>query len=84
VRRDGVHILMEPQPVRPVPGRFLVTAVLVLEGDAVGRLDPRGAKPPTSPLDELETARFLTNLRRLAKRMPASVAVATNEYRVVA
>lgn len=84
VRRDGVHVLMEPQPVMPVPGRFLVTAVLVLEKGSIGKLDPRGDKPPKSSLDELETARFLTNLRRIAKRAPASIAVATNEYRVVA
>lgn len=84
VRRDGVHVLMEPQPVSPVPGRFLVTAVLLLDGDATGRLDPRGAKPPPGSLDELETTRFLTNVRRLAKRRPASIAVATNEYRVIA
>ena len=42
VHRDNVHILMEPQPVKPVPGRFIVTAVIVLDDVAIGRIDPRG------------------------------------------
>jgi hypothetical protein len=67
-----------------VPGRFLVTAVLVLDDTATGRLDPRGTKPPPGSLDELETTRFLTNVRRLAKRTPTPIVVATNEYRVIA
>jgi hypothetical protein len=84
VRRDGGYTLMGPQPVSPVPGRFIVTAVLVLESAAMGRLDPRGSKPPRGVLNELETTRFLTNVRRLAKRTPTPIAVASNEYRVIA
>jgi hypothetical protein len=75
---------MGPQPVRPVPGRFLVTAVMVFDAAAIGRLDPRGSKPAPGALNELETTRFLTNVRRLAKRIPSPIAVATNEYRVIA
>ena len=84
VRCDSGHTLMDPQPVKRVPGRFLVTAVMVLDDAAMGRLDPRGALPPTGVLNELETTRFLTNVRRLSKRTPAMIAVATNEYRVIA
>ena len=84
VRCDNGHILMDPEPVRPVPGRFLITAVMVLNDAAMGRLDPRGAAPSPGALNEHETTRFLTNVRRLAKRTPAQIAVASNEYRVIA
>jgi hypothetical protein len=84
MRRDNRYILMDPEPVRPVPGRFLVTAVLVLDDSALGRLDPRGSTRSPTALNELETTRFITNVRRLAKRTPSPIALASSEYRVVA
>ena len=67
----------------PVAGRFLVTAVLVFDRKTVGELDPRGDEPEPAALDEIQTARFLTNLRRIAKRKDPPLAIATNEYSVI-
>src|SRR5262249_30265085 len=83
VRCDDQHIIMDNQPVQPIPGHYFVTAVLVLDRALIGALDPRGPQPPKAVLDELETSRFLTNLRRLMKRNPTQVAVASNEYKVL-
>jgi hypothetical protein len=84
-RRDGVLPLMaDAQPVKPVPGRFSVTAVMVLDKAGAANLDPRGETPPSAALDEAQTTRFLTNLRRIMKRKPEALAVASNEYVVVA
>jgi ABC-type methionine transport system ATPase subunit len=74
---------MEAQPVQAVSGRFLVTAALLYEPDVVEQLDPRGSKAEPSALDEQQTARFLTNLRRLERRKSDAITIATNEYRVV-
>lgn len=80
---ETLNLMPAPTPVMPVPGRFLATAVLVLDRKTVGELDPRGSEPAPGALDELQTARFLTNLRRLAKRKPSAIVVAANEYSVV-
>ncbi|KMO27032.1 hypothetical protein ACQVP2_27955 [Methylobacterium aquaticum] len=80
---DGALLLMPPAPVSPEPGRFLVTTVLVWEEAARAQLDPRGESAPSADLDEAETSRFLTNLRRLQKRRPAAVTVLSAEYSVI-
>jgi hypothetical protein len=67
-----------------MPGRFLVTAVLVLDPAVQGTLDPRGPTAARGALDEPQTSQFLTNLRRLEKRNPDSVAIAANAYVVKA
>jgi hypothetical protein len=72
-------VLMDPQPVLPVPGRFIVTAVALFDPELVGELDPRGAEPEPAALNELETARFLTNLRRLEKKTE-NLVITTAEY----
>jgi hypothetical protein len=93
--RDGDKlVLMDTQPVRAVPGRFLVTAVLVLDGDVLAELDGRPGIQP-GDLDEAETSRFLTKVRRLANAKPAirsrrvhegkpavPIAIASGEYAV--
>jgi len=76
-------LMREPEPFQPINGRFFVTAVLVLDQAAQRDLDPRGANPPSATLDEHETARYLTNLRRVAKRKPSPLVVTTTEYVVV-
>jgi hypothetical protein len=83
-REGGEHLLMDTQPVKAISGRFFVTAVLVMDGQALPALDlrARGAKP--GALDEIETSRFLTGVRRLVKRKPPPIVVATNEYVVSA
>jgi hypothetical protein len=78
-----INLLPTAMPIMPDPGRFLATAVLVLDRKTVAELDPRGPDPAPGVLDEPQTARFLTNMRRLAKRKPASILIATNEYNVV-
>ena len=79
-------LLPQAEPVRPVGGRFIVTCALVWQKDAIARLDPRGATPPTGILDEEETSRFLTNLRRLTedkfKKWLGAVTVSRAEYLV--
>src|SRR5438552_15698078 len=74
---DGKRLLLmpEPKPVQPVIGRFHLTVVVVFEPTAIGRLDPRRPIPAPAPLDEEETARFLTNLNRLTKSHANALAV---------
>jgi hypothetical protein len=80
---DVLNLMSAPQAIRRLPGRFLVTAVLVLDRQAMSEIDPRGPDAPPGALDELQTARFLTNVRRLARRKRSPILVANNEYRVV-
>lgn len=80
---DGALLLMPPSPLSPEPGRFLVTTVLVWEEASRAHLDPRGASAAAADLDEAETSRFLTNLRRLQRRRPATVTVSSAEYSVI-
>jgi hypothetical protein len=60
----------------------LVTALAVLEQSALAKLDPRGPTAVAAALDENQTAKFLTEAKRLASGQGAPVVVATNEYRV--
>lgn len=64
---DGADYLLmpKPQPVRNVPGQFTVTAALLLKQELTEVLDPRDQATPGRAMDEIETARFLTNLRRM-------------------
>jgi hypothetical protein len=82
---DGRLLLMpQAEPVRPAGGRFIVTCALVWQADAIERLDPRGAAPTPGVLDESETSRFLTNLRRITedkfKKWQGAVTVSSAEY----
>ena len=79
---DGNRLLLtpEPKPVQPVIGRFHLTVVVVLEPAVIGRLDPRRAAGVAAPLDEEETARFLTNLSRLVKSHTNALAVCGGDY----
>jgi hypothetical protein len=73
-----------PDPLQDVPGRFFLTMVLIWNEKAIARLDPRGAKPQPGILDEQGTARFLTNLRRMAadreRQKSNGISVAAAEY----
>lgn len=80
VRNGAIELMAEPQPVKPMAGRFVVIATAVLDRAVLGVLDPRGKDAPPAALDELETSRYLTNLRRIMKRRPEAVAVATDAY----
>ncbi|MEM9029004.1 MAG: hypothetical protein AAGC70_11605 [Pseudomonadota bacterium] len=77
---DTLLLMPGPQPVLAMPGRFVATAVVVFDGAAVESLDPSGLTSAPRRLDEDETARFVTRVRRLAKRMPQSVSVLRGEY----
>lgn len=82
---DGRLLLMpEAQPLRPLAGRFIVTCVLAWDQNAIGKLDPRGTRPPAGIMDEEETSRFLTNLRRVVsdkqKKWQGSVSTTSAEY----
>ncbi|MFG1313505.1 MAG: hypothetical protein BGN84_02755 [Afipia sp. 62-7] len=86
---DGRALLMpEPQPASPLPGRFIVTSVLVWDEKVIAKLDPRGARPPAAALDEEETTRFLTNLRRVLddkqRKWAGAVTAGSAEYSVTA
>jgi len=86
---DGRLLLLpQAEPVQPAAGRFIVTCALVWQKDAIARLDPRGGAPPPGILDEQETSRFLTNLRRLTedkfKKWQDAVTVSRAEYIVKA
>lgn len=72
----------EPKPVQASEGRFRVTAVFVRDEGILGRLDPRGAGASPRALDEEETARFLTNLPRVAKTHGGALVVCAGEYMV--
>jgi len=84
--RDGdmLYLMPEPQPIRPAPGRYIATVILTMDTKTIASLDPRGADAPPGALDEIETARFLTNTRRLSKRKSSPIAVVSNEYYVAA
>ena len=83
IRSDNrYNLLPNPRKVQPVGGRFLVTALVVLEQNALAKLDPRGPTATAAALDENQTAKFLTEAKRLASGQNAPVVVATNEYRV--
>ncbi|MBX9590376.1 MAG: hypothetical protein K2X43_13800 [Hyphomonadaceae bacterium] len=79
---DGARLLLmpEPKPVQPVIGHFHLTVALVFEPAVIGRLDPRRPVGAPAPLDEEETARFLTNLHRLMKSHANALAVCGGEY----
>lgn len=80
---DGELLLMpQAAPINPTPGRFLVTSVLLWDDASQGVLDPRGATSEPGALDEAQTSRFLTNLRRLQRRDPHAVTVSGAEYEV--
>jgi hypothetical protein len=82
---NGFNLMPKPAPIKAVPGRFLVTAVIVLEREVLKELDPRGLETAPGNLDEQQTARFLTVVRRLVKpnnRTTPLIMLATNEYRV--
>lgn len=86
---DGRLLLLpQAEPVRPTPGRFIVTCAMVWNGDAIERLDPRGADPRPGILDEEQTSRFLTNLRRMTedkfKKWQGAVSLSRAEYIVKA
>lgn len=80
-----LHILPEPTPLRPIPGRYRATAIIVFDRAVIGKLDPRAEKagiPLPGRLDEARTARLLTNLSRLMQRDNSSLSVVTAEYLV--
>ncbi len=86
---DGrVVLLPQAQPVNPMPGRWIVTCTLVWKRDAVGHLDPRGEGMSPTVLDEVETSRFLTNMRRMTedkrKQWDGAISVSQAEYVVKA
>jgi len=86
---DGrLLLLRRAEPVNAMPGRFIVTCALVWQKEAIARLDPRGAGPSAGIMDEAETSRFLTNLRRLIedklRKWTGAVTVAQAEYVVKA
>jgi hypothetical protein len=66
----------------PIPGRFVATTVLLWDAGLQEALDPRGAAAQPAALDENATSRFLTNLRKLAKRRPEAVTTSSAEYLV--
>jgi len=81
---DGALLLMpDAAEVLPIPGRFIATTVLLWDPGLQEALDPRGANAIPAALDESETSRFLTNLRKLAKRHPATVTTSSAEYVVL-
>jgi hypothetical protein len=82
---DGRLLLMpDAQPLIPLAGLFTVTSVLAWDQKAIGKLDPRGLHPSPGVLDEEETSRFLTNLRRVVgdkqKKWQGSVTATSAEY----
>ena len=90
-RTGNTLTLMPLSPVEPDLGTFKVTAVLVFDQKALDMLDPRGAKLPGT-LDELDTARFITNMKRLETPRKKTISwskdppirVVANEYIVAA
>jgi len=81
---EGALLLMpEAAEVLPIPGRFIATTVLLWDGGMQEALDPRGVTAVPAALDESGTSRFLTNLRKLAKRHPAAVTSSSAEYVVL-
>lgn len=84
MRGGVIELMVEPQPVMPIAGRFVVIAAAVFDKSVLATLDPRGRDAAPAALDELETSRFLTNLRRVMKRRPEAIAVASGTYVVAA
>lgn len=74
------------EPVQPMPGHFHVTSALVWKAEAQEALDPRNGSPQPGAMDEVETALFLTRLRRMTEdkrgKWAGAVTVATAEYLV--
>ncbi|WP_439575862.1 hypothetical protein [Phreatobacter sp.] len=81
---EGGRILLmrEPKPVQPITGRFRLTAIVVRDPAVLPRLDPRGARATSAPLDEEETARLITNMTRVAKSHANAVAFCSSDYLV--
>ena len=83
-------LMNEPKPVSKLPGRYTALAAVLFDQALVGQLDPRGANAPARALSEVETARFVTNLRRLtdtrqkSKHNRANVSVVSESYIVEA
>ena len=77
-----VLIMPEAQSLQPIPGRFIATTVLLWEEGVRAQLDPRGKDARPDALDEAETSRFLTNLRRVVRKRPEAVTVSSAEYLV--
>lgn len=82
---DGrtMTLLSSPGPIQPIPGFFSATVVIVYDKATIGDLDPRGKDPQPGPLDELQTTRFLTNMRQLSKRKASPITVLSSTYEVV-
>jgi hypothetical protein len=76
------NLMPRPQKVQPLDGRFVVTTLVVLDQKALAKLDPRGPDPVPAALNENETAKFLTEAKRLAGGQNPPIVLATNEYRV--
>lgn len=82
VAKGTVLIMPEAQSLQPIPGRFIATAVLLWDESVKSQLDPRGKDARPGALDEPETSRFLTNLRRVVRKRPEAVTVSSAEYLV--
>ena len=80
---EAMTLLPAPGPIQPIPGVFTATVVIVFDKGAIGDLDPRGKNPQPASLDELQTARFLTNMRQLSKRKTSPITVLSSTYEVV-
>jgi hypothetical protein len=83
-QRKGDLLLITRGPVRihPVTGRFHLSAVVALDKKILAKLDPREEDAKPARLDEVQTARFLTNVKRLA-RSDSPVRVFSNIYDVM-
>jgi hypothetical protein len=84
---DGRLLLMpKPEELKPKPGRFIATSVLVWNKDAIEKLDLRGGSPAPGIFDERDTTWFLSNVRDIVddKRniWPGAITVASAEYEV--
>ena len=84
LEQGRLTLLPRAETVRPAGGRFIVTCALVWRKEAIERLDPRGKEPAAGIMDEGQTSRFLTNLRRLTedkfKKWQDAVTVSQAEY----
>jgi hypothetical protein len=82
VENGRILLMREPKPVQPIPGRFRLTAIVVRDPAVLPRLDPRGSRAASAPLDEEETARLITNMTRVAKSHAHAVAFCSSDYLV--
>lgn len=80
---SALHIMPEPQSVLPMPGRFHAIVVLAFDAKTAAALDPRGPSATPAQFDEVLTARFVTNVRRLLRRKSSTLQVLSGEYHVV-